>query len=490
MALVALELPAGIYNHGTELDSSGRWRDGNFIRWQNGSVRPIGGWTTRKATATAAAPRGAVAWSDHSQANHIAVGTYNKLYALNQGSAVSDITPTGLTAGTVDADANYGFGGLTYGNAAYGTSRDGVVPENVTTWSLDNFGQYLIACSSADGKIYQWQLNGAVIAAVLSNAPTGNKAMMVTDERFVFALATGGNPQKIAWSDRENNNLWAPAVTNQAGDIELQTTGEIMCGVRVKGSALILTNLDAHSATYAGPPFVYSFSRVGTSCGVVSRQAAIAVDEGAFWMGTNAFYQYNGASVQEMPCEVADHVFTDLNQAQRSKVCAIHNSQFGEVWWFYPSGPSMENDRYVVYDYKEGHWNIGALARTTGVDLGAFRSPLWFDASGNLYNHEFGYSHSSAPYLESGPISLGGGDKIVKVNEIIPDEGTQGEVSLTFKTRFYPNGEEDSHGPYTLGNPTGARFQGRQIRMLINGSELNDWRAGKMRLNVIEGGRR
>jgi hypothetical protein len=490
MALIALELPAGIYNHGTDLDSSGRWIDGNFIRWQNGSVRPIGGWTTRKASATASVPRGAVAWTDHDDDARIAVGTHNKLYAINQGSTVSDITPTSFTAGAVDGNINYGFGGQTYGNAAYGTSRDGALPANVTTWSLDNFGEYLVACSSADGKIYQWQLNSSTVAAVLSNAPTGNKAMMVTDERFVFALAAGGNLQKVQWSDRENNNLWAAATTNQAGDIELQTSGEIMCGIRVKGSALILTTLDAHSATYAGPPFVYSFSRVGTSCGIISRQAAIAVDEGAFWMGTGGFFKYNGSSVQEMPCEVLDYVFTSLNAAQRSKVCAIHNSQFGEVWWFYPSGNSMENDRYVVYDYKEGHWNIGTLSRTSGVDLGAFRSPLWFDASGNLYNHEFGLAHDSAPFLESGPIAMGSGQTIIKVNEIIPDEGTQGDVSLTFKTRFYPNGEESSHGPFTLGNPTGARFQGRQVRMRINGTDLKDWRAGKMRLNVIEGGRR
>jgi hypothetical protein len=85
---------------------------------------------------------------------------------------------------------------------------------------------------------------------------------------------------------------------------------------------------------------------------------------------------------------------------------------------------------------------------------------------------------------------MGSGQTIIKVNEIIPDEGTQGDVSLTFKTRFYPNGEESSHGPFTLGNPTGARFQGRQVRMRINGTDLKDWRAGKMRLNVIEGGRR
>ena len=108
MALLALEVPAGIYNHGTELDSSGRWRDGNFIRWQNGSVRPIGGWTTRAASATASVPRGMVSWIDHTDEPRLAVGTHNKLYALNQGSVVTDITPVGLTSGTVDAQVNIG----------------------------------------------------------------------------------------------------------------------------------------------------------------------------------------------------------------------------------------------------------------------------------------------------------------------------------------------------------------------------------------------
>jgi hypothetical protein len=78
----------------------------------------------------------------------------------------------------------------------------------------------------------------------------------------------------------------------------------------------------------------------------------------------------------------------------------------------------------------------------------------------------------------------------MKVNKIIPDEKTQGEVSLSFKTRFYPNGTETQHGPYSMANPTSARFQGRQVRMRINGTELNDWRAGKMRLDVVAGSRR
>ena len=435
---------------------------------------------------------GAVTWTDNSSDAHIAAGTYEKLYHINKVGTVVDITPAGFTAGELDADQNLGFGGSFYGTAVYSRERpsDGV-PEEATTWSMDTWGQYLVACSSTDGKIYEWQLDTNANAAAITNAPTGNGGIVVTEERFIFALGAGGNPRLVQWCDREDNTDWTPTAINQAGDLELQTSGEIMCGIRVRGRTLILTTLDAHVATYNGPPTVYGFERIGTSCGTISRMTAVAVDEGAFWMGSNGFFTYNGSSVQEMPCDVLDHVFKDINSGQKSKAFAVNNSQFGEIWWFYPSASSLENNRYVVFDYKEGHWNIGEIERCSAVDAGVFSNPIMFDASGNVYNHESGYSHgSSQTFLESGPISIGAGDQIAKVNEIIPDELNQGEVTLTFKTRFYHNDTEISHGPFTLLNPTGARFSGRQVRMRINGSELKDWRAGKMRLNVIPGGKR
>ncbi len=58
---------------------------------------------------------------------------------------------------------------------------------------MDTWGQYLIACSSKDGKIYEWQLNTAAKAAAITNAPVGNGAIVVTEERFLFALGAGGN---------------------------------------------------------------------------------------------------------------------------------------------------------------------------------------------------------------------------------------------------------------------------------------------------------
>ena len=558
MPLNPVDIPAGVYRHGTDLEGTGRWRDVNLVRWRNGSLMPVGGWEERikggttetfnatngqKAfTYTFTSPdrdtqisvfknsvlqdastysidltnkkcgvfqpcvtydvvdiklthldkpvRGAIAWVDNGFSTNMAVGTYEKLYYLSAGNNVTDITPTGLTTGSENAAQRTGFGASNYGTGYFGTPRASTGEfQEVTTWSLDHWGEYLVACSVDDGKLYEWQLDTSAVAQQITNAPTSNLALVVTNERFLFALGAGGNPRKVQWCDKENNTDWTPTATNEAGDFELQSSGEILCGHRLRSRTLILTTTDAHVANYIGPQLVFSFTRVGTDCGAISRHACVAHMEGAYWMGSKSFFFFNGSAVQEMPCDVLDYVFTDINDDQRSKVTAMNNAQFGEVWWFYPSGSSLENDRYVIYNYQERYWNIGTLDRTSGFDAGVLRHPVMFDSSGRLYDHENGFDHEgSAPFAESGPIVFG--SSVFKVNEIIPDEKNQGDATITFKTRFYPNGEESTHGPFTMTNPVSARFSGRQVRVRVNGTELKNWRFGIQRLNVLMGGNR
>jgi len=492
MALLPLKIPAGVVHTGTEYDSSGRWREANLVRWRNNAMRPVGGWEVRKDTELDKPPRAIHSWRDNTDGSQLAIGFHDSLYHLGAGGILTDISPSGLTAGNIDAQENRGFSGKFYGTGYYGVTRpsNGVF-EECDTWSLDNFGEYLIGCLTSDGKIYEWQLNTASDAAVLSNAPTNNKAIVVTEERFVFALASGGNPRKIAWSDREDNNTWTPSDLNEAGDIELQTNGEIMTGIRMRGRTLILTTTDAHVATYQGPPYVYGFERVGTACGAVSRKSVVAVDEGAFWMGKRSFFVFNGSSVTEIPCDVCDYIFADINDNQASKAWATHNAEFGEIWWFFPSNSSTEIDSYVSYNYKEGHWQTGKLNRTCGVFRGVFQDPIWCDETGIVYNHETGLDHGIyTPYAETAPISIGAGDGIMKVNSLIPDAEDSGDVQVYFKTRFHPQDEERTYGAYTLDNPTSVRFSGRQIRMRVESARPSDWRVGTMRVEATQGGRR
>lgn len=493
MSLIDLNIPPGVYRNGTDLQGQGRWRDANLVRWHDGLMRPIGGWRTRSQTAGANKLRGMIAWTDNDADRYMAAGSYNKLYAYSQTGVQYDITPTGISAGREDASAFTAYGSGFHGKLAYGVQRPdttNILP--ATVWHLQTWGEYLLACNSDDGKIYEWQLNTGTAAAQLSNAPADNQAIVVTEERFVFALGAGGNPRKVQWCDREDNTTWTAAATNEAGDLELNTSGKIMQGVNVRGQTLILTTRDAHAATYQGPPYVYGIERVGTSCGVASTLSCVVVDEGAVWMGVNSFFIYNGSSVTELNSEVSDYVFNDINRAQISKAFGVSNSLYNEIWWFYPSASSLENDRYVVYNYSEGTWMIGELSRTAGADRGAFRQPMFVDADDkHIYEHEVGFDYGSlTPFAETGPFRIGSGDSVVSVVELIPDEKNQGDVNATFKTRFYPNGTERSYGPYTLTNPTSVRFTGRQVRMRVEGQQLSDWRVGINRVDAIPGGRR
>ena len=636
MALIPLKIPAGFYRTGTELDASGRWRDGSLVRWRDGSLRPIGGWrvnenipNTLGVSANNYAPRTMHTWQSISGTRYVASGSANELVAVLSSGTKYDITPTDLTAGTEDAAVNIGYGYGFYGAGTYGTPRPdtGNIVE-ATTWSIDNWGEYLVACSTADGDLIEWQLDattgselvadgdfaastgwtlgtgwavtGGVAewtgttaanleqsvgsltngekyyltlrlidpdadadpatipsakvkvlgtntstvlldktlsvgtntyqfyiddtsvdiqiyaasdaepefhvddvslklgknAEIIANAPTSNKGLIVTEERFIFALGAGGNPRKVQWCDRENNTLWTPAATNEAGDIELQTSGQIETAIRTRGQTLIITDVDAHTARYIGPPYVYGFERVGTSCGIISRQAAADVDMGVFWMGNGGFYRFDGNLVSELPCDVHDYVFSDMNTSQKSKTWAFTNGQFGEIWWFYCSSNSTEIDRYVAFDFKENHWLIGNLSRTSGASRGVFEYPMLIDAASAMYDHEVGLSYAvsgteQSVFAESGPISIGNGDNVMQVTDLIPDEKTQGDVNIKFKSRFYPNAAETVHGPYTPSSPTAVRFSGRQIRMRVEGdTPYAAWRVGTMRVDAKAGGRR
>lgn len=483
--LISLKLPPGVRSNGTGYQAKGRYSDANLTRFYQDTIRPVGGWAARSllgatitGTVRAVAQYTPEIAGTNQQPPVLAIATTTGLYVIVEGEC-SDITPSGL-----------------------GTDADRM-------WSLDVFGSYLVAVATSrtnylnSKKMYVWTGVPADPAVQITGAPASPTAVGVTDERFLLCLGgvdvlgpnytnfpTVPSTRTVFWATRETYTEWTPTAANSAGSYPLATEGKLLCSRRSRGQTLLFTTTDVHAMQYIGGEFIYRFQQVGDKCGAISMNSPVVVDGAAFWMGTRGFFRFDGF-VQPIPGEVDDLVFGQLNRTYAHLVWGFANPTYGEVTWFYPSGAATECDRYVTYNFRENHWTVGALARAAGVSAqppGVV--PVLVTAAGVVYDHETGTTMpgGTTPFLESGPVELGDGDRVFNVSSIVPDEKTLGDVTVTFTASMYPNGATTSHGPYTLAVKTDVRLTARQVRVKYTQAVASDWRVGDVRLGVIPQG--
>lgn len=502
--LVPIILPPGVWKNGTIYQAKGRWFNSNLVRFYAGAVRPWGGWLQFSASAMTGKCRRVMDWIDAAGLLWLMAGTESHLYAYDSAGDLFDITPAGLITGRPDATNTGGYGGGTYGSGTYGNARGAtstILP--ATVWHLATMEQTPFACNSDDGAIYTWDLNTGHVATVVSGAPINNRGILVTQEGFLMALGAGGDPRSVQWCDQSAPTVWTPTALNQARSYALQTPGRIMSGAALKSGALIWTDTDVHLATFYGLPFVYTFDRQGSECGIIGPAAFAVGDEMAAWMSLNSFWSYNG-QVQPVESDVSDYVFGNMNLLQRSKTHAVHNATFGEFTWFYVSNASSEIDSYVTWNYREGHWAVGSLVRTASMAAGILTNPVFVDGASIPWSHETGFSYNSegTPFAETGPAEFDWnyygattqgahpGERTYDVLGMVPDTITLGDVQMTAFCRFYPDGPETSFGPFSAANPTNLRFPARETRFRFTGASASDFRIGIPRFEVAQAGKR
>ena len=439
-------------------------------------------------------------------------GTGTATYQINSGSATSIY--------------GYGWGAGVWNVSTWDTTRSGLTgAEGVllqsTKWALDNWGEDVLALRF-DGGLFYWDTSAGLssnLAATtnVSNAPTKSRFMLVSgDDRHVICLGTettiGTTSTQdnmfIRWSDQEDTNTWTATATNTAGSQRLTDGNKIQTAVRSRGAILVYTDTALYQMQFIGAPFTFGFKQLGSNCGAVGIHSAIDISGIVFWMGTDSFFQFDGA-VKKIPCSVQDYVFDDINNNALGDIFCAANTDFNEVIWFYPSKDSLQIDRHVTYNYAENLWYTGSLARSSWADRGVYSNPYAaeFDSDdttatistiyGNKEGRTFVYAHEEGvnddgsamtSYIESGDIDIADGDQFISVSRFIPDFKNQvGNVDLTVKSRPYPATTQTSHGPFAIATTTtkqDTRIRGRQLALRVSSDAVDDkWRYGTMRFD-------
>ena len=427
-------------------------------------------------------------------------GTVGAVYLISPGPA-NTIVGTGVGVGTV-------------GTGTVGTARTASAAYLCRTWALANWGEYLLA-SPVLGPLYQWLPAGGfnTRAIVVTNAtpsigpPLQIGSMFIAmPERHCILLgcsdlnaSTNYDPMIVRFSDVEDYTSYMATATNSAGSFRLQGGTRLICGINGSQTNLLFSDTSVFSMRFIGFPYVYSFDRLGTGCGIIGPHAMVEFNGVTYWMGHTGFYAFTGSAPQLIECPIWNTIFENINDAQGDKVYCGVNSAQNEILWFYPSMSSFENDRYVAYNYVERTWHSGTLPRAAWVDRSTFSKPLAIDVNGNLFQQETGVDAAGIAIpssIESGFMDIGDGTQVMYIDRIIPDFGSNqvGNVLMTVKTSASPNSNPVTHGPYIL-TPTTQfvtiRARGRQISFKFASSSIGDyWRLGVVRVQAIGDGRR
>jgi hypothetical protein len=446
------------------------------------------------------------------------------IIAANAATSVATFSENGgnvrltyhVAIGPLSAGSGWGIGA--YGSGGWGTGTTtppgGGTPITTTSWTLDNFGEELVA-NPRGGPIYHWNPNGGFQnASVISSAPFTSRGIFVAmPQQQLIAYGTEPvvgiglpDPLIVRWTDVGNFNVWTATQTNQAGSRRLSSGSMIVGGMRAPTVLLLWTDIGLWTMSYIGFPGVYGFLEVANGCGLIAQHAAGILGGSVYWPSSSQFNEYSAGGVRPLQCDVWDYMFRDINPLYIDKTFVMTNSDHNEIAWGFVSTASggTEPSRYVKYNKKEGVWDNGRMVRTAWIDRSILGSAIGSDDTGLIFQHETSRDADGQPmnpWIQWGYFLLSEGSQALNCDMLLPDfmwgmpNGSQdADLLLTLKAKEFSNDADDIRGPYSVNSTTryvSTRLRGNMMSFRVEGNDQGSfWRLGRMRANIFGDGTR
>lgn len=412
-----------------------------------------------------------------------------------------------------------GYGTGLYGEEDYGTSMDetSTYVGNARLWSLDNFGEDLLASPRGESLFWWDATNGPQSRATrVQQAPEAiQRFLMSPNEQYVLALGcteiTSGNQDKmlLRWCDQNDFTNWTPALLETdesfAGFRRPKAGSFMVAGLRTETLIVVWSDVAMFRVLFVGEPNIFEVEQVGEEVRIMGPNCAVEVDGTIYFMGRDNFHVYDGGKPRILDCDIWTRVFEDINRSQASKFYAWVNTAFSEVWFHYAREGSNENDRVAIYNYEKNIWYVNSLAREAGHSIGAFGYPYAF-LNGELYLHENEYNDgftdvSLDAFIESYFAELEDGSDNILVHDFEPDfKDIIGTLNLTLQAKERPSSIEVTEvGPAqdadlamdVMTELVHPRISGNVVATRLDSDLVDDfWRLGTPRIRFGPYGRR
>jgi hypothetical protein len=502
--IIPLRVLPGIKRDGTLFEGE-NYVDGQWVRWQRGLPRKIGGYAAT---------------------NHYLPEICRGLHTYTQNLEIycHSGSKSFLSRFILDINGN--------SIALVDRTPDGFIINDENEWMFDvmfssvSLENNLIAHVTADndnivstneGYIYYGDISGVEPLTEIT-VPDGIKAnggIVVLHPYLVYYGESG----LIGWSVAGK-----PDDLTGSGSGSARVTGQkIVKGMPLRAGAgsapagLFWSYNSLIRMSFVGGDAVFQFDTISVESSILSKNSVIEYDGIYYWCGVDRFLMFNGV-VREIENKMNINWFFDnLNQNCREKVFSFKVPRYGEIWWCFPFGDAIECSHAVIFNIRENTWydtRLPTSGRTAASFSQLYAAPLLSDAAiyspddySIIWRHEYGVNcinttsvQPISSYFETCDLSLpmmSQQNKAMELSYIEPDFIQTNNMSVTVTGRR--NARSKTIESNTVIFPDNAieipskqvimmKEQRRELRLRFESNILNgDYQMGQVLLHIDSG---
>ena len=233
----------------------------------------------------------------------------------------------------------------------------------VEKWNFVQFGNTIIAANDRS-KLQGYTLGSSTLFADLAaSAPVARYVTVVRDFVVAANLDSGSEPNKVQWSDINDEADWTSGATSQS-DFQYIADGGNIRGITGGEFGLVLLDRAIVRMTYIGSPYFFQFDTIAKGLGCVEGNSVTKYGNVTYFLGEEGFYACDGATVTPIGNEKVDKWFwQNANPAKLSNMSATVDSFRKIVIWNFET--TFAKRGLMIYNWQVQKWSYGE----TDVDV-------------------------------------------------------------------------------------------------------------------------
>jgi len=220
-------------------------------------------------------------------------------------------------------------------------------------WKFTQFGNVVIA-ANGQNKLQSWVAGtSANFADLAAAAPTASYVTIVRD--FVVAARDSTYPNRVYWSDINDETNWTSGPTSQSDFQDIPDGGDIM-GITGGEFGLIFLERAIARMSYIGSPLFFQFDTISRNLGCYEPRSIVQYGQVSYFLADDGFYACDGQNISPIGNEKVDRFFfLDANPSAFNEMSAAIDPINSLVIWSYRN--TFGGTSILAYNWQVKRWS-------------------------------------------------------------------------------------------------------------------------------------